>query len=95
MEVVSEDVFTYNDQTVKQLAMISEKTTMAGRVIMRHEIKRLSEEPEYVELHMKLFRSTRVQRDISFFLEKFLILESRSFQGPSRGNRVQRDISRS
>ena len=43
----------------------------------------------------KLFRSTRVQRDISVFLENFSILESRSFQGPSRGNRVQRDISRS
>ena len=31
---------------------INRKTIMAGRVIMRHEIKRLSEEPEYVELHM-------------------------------------------
>ena len=28
MEVVSEDVFTYNDQVVKQLAMILEKTTI-------------------------------------------------------------------
>ena len=28
MEVISEDVFTYNDQVVKQLAMISEKTTI-------------------------------------------------------------------
>ena len=28
MELVSEDVFTYNDQVVKQLAMISEKTTI-------------------------------------------------------------------
>ena len=28
MEVVSKDVFTYNDQVVKQLAMISEKTTI-------------------------------------------------------------------
>ena len=28
MEVVSEDVITYNDQVVKQLAMISEKTTI-------------------------------------------------------------------
>ena len=28
MEVVSEDVFTYNDQVVKQLAMISEKKTI-------------------------------------------------------------------
>ena len=46
-------------------------------------------------VHMKLFCSIRVQRDISFFLEKSSILESRSFQGPSRGNRVQRDISRS
>ena len=27
-ELVSEDVFTYNDQVVKQLAMISEKTTI-------------------------------------------------------------------
>ena len=45
--------------------------------------------------YMKLFRSTRVQRDISVFLENFSILESRSFQGSSRGNRVQRDISRS
>ena len=32
--------------------IINRKTIMAGRVIMRHEIKRLSEEPEYVELHM-------------------------------------------
>ena len=45
--------------------------------------------------HMKLFRSTRVQRDILVSLEKISILESRSLQGPSRGNRVQRDISRS
>ena len=28
MKVVSEDVFTYFDQVVKQLAMISEKTTI-------------------------------------------------------------------
>ena len=28
MEVVSEDVFTYDDQVVKQLAMTSEKTTI-------------------------------------------------------------------
>ena len=28
MEVVSEDVFTYNDQVVKQVAMILEKTTI-------------------------------------------------------------------
>ena len=28
MELVSEDVFTYNDQVVKQLAMISEKATI-------------------------------------------------------------------
>ena len=28
VEVVSEDVFTYNDQVVKQVAMISEKTTI-------------------------------------------------------------------
>ena len=28
MELVSEDVFTYNDQVVKQLAMILEKTTI-------------------------------------------------------------------
>jgi hypothetical protein len=27
-ELVSEDVFTYNDQVVKQLAMISEKITI-------------------------------------------------------------------
>jgi ferredoxin len=27
-ELVSEDVFTYNDQVVKQLAMISKKTTI-------------------------------------------------------------------
>ena len=32
--------------------VINSKTFMAGRVIMLHEIKRLSEEPEYVELHM-------------------------------------------
>ena len=32
--------------------LINRKTIMAGRVIMQHEIKRLSEEPEYVELHM-------------------------------------------
>ena len=28
VELVSEDVFTYNDQVVKQLAMISENTTI-------------------------------------------------------------------
>ena len=28
VEMVSEDVFTYNDQVVKQLAMISEETTI-------------------------------------------------------------------
>ena len=28
VEMVSEDVFTYNDKVVKQLAMISEKTTI-------------------------------------------------------------------
>ena len=28
MELVSEDVFTYNDQVAKQVAMISEKTTI-------------------------------------------------------------------
>ena len=28
VEVVSEDVFTYNDQVVKQLAMISEETAI-------------------------------------------------------------------
>ena len=32
--------------------ILNRKTIMAGRVIMRHEIKRLSEEQEYVELHM-------------------------------------------
>ena len=32
--------------------IINRKTIMAGRVIMRHEIKRLSDDPEYVELHM-------------------------------------------
>ena len=32
--------------------IINRKTIMAGRVIMPHEIKRLSEDPEYVELHM-------------------------------------------
>ena len=32
--------------------IINRKTIMAGRVIMCHEIKRLSEEPEYIELHM-------------------------------------------
>ena len=31
IELVSEDVFAYNDQVVKQLAMISEKITIKKR----------------------------------------------------------------